>query len=185
VNPDGLSGAALLSLLQGLRRERTRHPLTATVEHTGAEGEAQEYRLELWLDGHTARCTSLGDGFWVQYAPLTRTLRRGDARGLQEEQPDVDFPVNFTPLALGVPLSLPIWGDAPGTARPTGVVGQPGSLVRVDFASPEDGGEEIPAGHALIDTRLMCATELAWFGDHYRLRDPHRLTMPDWASLLD
>lgn|GEM_PF-2988432 len=181
-----LDGAALLRLVQGLRRGGARHPLTADVAHVGADGEPAHYRLEIWVDGRTATCTAVADGFRVSYAPQERVLTWRERSGAVEDvQQDQDFPVGFVPLAMGSPLALPVWGDDPSGGHPLRILRGPGAVVEVVVGSPDDGGEPVEAGLARIDTELMVALEYRWFGDSYVLTDPHRLVMPDWSSLLD
>lgn len=186
-DPAAHDGAALLRLFQGLRRERTRHPLTATVLFEDAEGQSTSYRLEMWMDGRTARCIRSDDGFRVEYAPLDRTLRHvGGLDRADSTRRDADFPSRFIPLCMGAPLSLPIWGDEVGGERPLAVRGAGRHLVEVDYSTPEDGTELEFAGTAVIDTRLMCAASFTRLGgaERYTLLEPRRLTMPDWSSLL-
>lgn len=183
-----LDASALLQVLQGLRRERTRHPLTGTVVYQDAEGGSTTYRLEMWVDGRTARCLRSDDGFLVEYAPMERTLRHvGGLDQADSTQDDADFPSRFIPLCMAAPLSLPIWGDEPGAERTLAVRKLGSEVVEVDYSTPDDGSDLEYAGTAVINTRLMCATSFTRLGgtERYTFLDPHRLVMPSWNSLLD
>lgn len=179
-----LDPVALLRFISGLKEDRTRHPLTASVRHVGEEGESANYRLEMWVDGASAVCQTLDGRFLMRYTPATRVLYVQDGPGHGHEEGDRDFPAGFPPLAMAHPLHLPIWGGAHSSGSPASIRRLSRTRFEVIVNAPEDGGAAQRVGRALIDTELMAALEFDWFGSRYRLEEPRRLVMPRWDSLL-
>lgn len=176
---------ALVRFIAGLKEDRTRHPFTAGVRHVGEDGESAQYRLEMWVDGASALCTTVGNDFVMRYTPATRVLYVREGNGQVHQESDRDYPAGFPPLAMAHPLHLPIWGGPHSSGSPAAITRVSRTRFEVLVNAPEDGGEALRVGRALIDTELMAALEFEWFGSRYLLEQPQRLVMPQWDRLLD